>query len=311
MKLGHLTKIKLSDTWKDENEFNDWLAANLKLLGNTIGIELELVEREKKIGEFYADVIAKDMNTNNMVIIESQLNKSNHDHLGKIITYASGENASIVIWISPEIREEHRSALEWLNNNTTEEVSFFGIEIEVLRIGDSLPAPRFNIVSKPNMWRRRVASKPSKRDLLYQDYFQELVDKLRSHRLTNAKKGSAQPWFATGAGRSGFSYGFVFTRNTYRLELYIDTGNYDKNKQAFDFLYKMKDVIENEIKEQLIWDRLDNARASRIYAKYPDNITIEDIAENEELRGRLLNWSIEIGKKFRVTFTKKIKNLSI
>jgi len=308
LNLGRLTKMNLLDIWKNEDEFNNWLADHLTLLSKVIGIELELVSREEKIGEFSADIVAKDVNTNDIVIIESQLNKSDHDHLGKIITYASGKDASIVIWISPEIREEHRSALEWLNNNTTENISFFGLEIEILRIDDSPPAPRFNIVSKPNTWRRRVAQKLSKKDLMYQEYFQELVDRLRSQGLTNARKGSPQSWFCTGAGRSGFLFCFVFARNRYRLELYIDTEDKGRNKRAFDHLKGLKNDIEKAIGGRLIWERLDDARASRIYVEYPNPITIKKVLEDAELRSKLFQWSIKKLKKFKEVFTGKIKD---
>ncbi len=150
MELGHLTKINPKEIWKTEREFNDWLVENIDMLAEAIGIDLEIVGAELEIDGFRADIIAKDLSgEDKLVVIETQLGKTDHEHLGKIITYSAGKNASSIVWISPEFREEHKNALDWLND-VTSNVMFFGIELEVLKIDDSRPAVRFNIVSKPN-----------------------------------------------------------------------------------------------------------------------------------------------------------------
>ena len=154
MKLGKLVKIDPRSVWSDETEFNEWLTENIDQLAEVLGIELEVLETESEIGSFRADIIARDLSgEDKLVIIESQLGKTDHEHLGKIITYSAGKNASTIVWISPEFREEHISALDWLNN-ISNEVSFFGIELQVLKINGSKPAVYFNIVSKPDNWRR-------------------------------------------------------------------------------------------------------------------------------------------------------------
>lgn len=155
MKLGTMVRVPLREIWPHEaRDFSKWLAEakNLELLGEVIGIDLEPVEVESKIGKYSLDILAKDAATGQAVIIENQLEDSNHDHLGKLITYAAGKNADVVVWIVKRANDEHRQAIEWLNNRTDRNLGFFLLEIEMWRIGNSDPAPRFNIVESPNEW---------------------------------------------------------------------------------------------------------------------------------------------------------------
>ena len=315
MELGRITKIDPKEIWKSEMEFNNWLIDNIDILAETIGIDLEVVEVESEVGEFRADIIARDLSgEDRIVVIETQLDKTDHEHLGKIITYAAGRNASAVVWISPEFREEHRSALDWLNNIATD-VMFFGLELEVLKIDGSKPAVRLNIVSKPNEWRRSEAVRMtlSGRLRLYQEFFQELADRLRSERLANVRRGLPQNWLGFGAGKSGFWYAIVFTREKrFRVELSIDTGDYDRNKRAFDLLIKDREEIEKEIGIQLEWSGPEpSRRAARIMAYYPEPLTIEDVAENPEVKQRIIEWSIDMTRKFRQVFTPRIQKLEV
>jgi hypothetical protein len=153
MKLGKLQEVDIRKLWNHEQyDFSEWLskAENLELLNEAIGLTLSEVEKEVYVGSYRCDLVGTDETTGDKVIIENQLEMSNHDHLGKIITYASGLDAKVVVWIVKEAREEHRSAIEWLNNNTPEKLSFFLIEIHAYQIGDSLCAPKFEVVEKPN-----------------------------------------------------------------------------------------------------------------------------------------------------------------
>ena len=160
MKLGKLEKIKdLRSVWKHEaNDFTKWLSEeeNLNTLGEEIGIDIELISTEAKTGSFSTDILASESNTNNKIIIENQLESTDHDHLGKIITYASGHDAKTIIWIVKEVREEHRQAIDWLNEHTDEEINIFLCKIELWKIGNSEIAPKFQIVSSPNNWTKTV-----------------------------------------------------------------------------------------------------------------------------------------------------------
>jgi len=178
MNLGKFQKIELRDYWESEPaDFTPWLATeeNIEELGNAIGIDdIEVEGTEVFIGNFKADILGRDSN-NNKIIIENQLEKSNHDHLGKIITYASGVDASIIIWICNGITDDHRRAIDWLNEHTDENINFFAIEIELWKIDDSIPAPRFNVICRPNEWAKttKVATTSTPREAWTREIWEE------------------------------------------------------------------------------------------------------------------------------------------
>jgi len=214
--------------------------------------------REANVGDFSLDLLAKDLGSTKTVIIENQLTQTDHDHLGKLITYAAGFSASIVIWISEVIREEHRQALDWLNQRTDSDTLFFGVIIEVVKIDDSKPAFNFKIVASPNEWQkskthRNSGSTISTKGEKYRVYFQLLVDELREkYKFTGAKLGQPQNWYSFASGISGITYGAVFSqRGKVRAEIYIDLGDQEKNKQVFDLLQKEAVQIENALGIQM------------------------------------------------------------
>ncbi|MBU1121650.1 MAG: DUF4268 domain-containing protein, partial [Candidatus Omnitrophica bacterium] len=155
MTLSKLKKVALRNVWKNEaKDFTNWLAEeeNLSLLSDEIGIDIKLIKTEAIVGSFNVDILAEEENTGKKIIIENQLEITNHDHLGKIITYASGYDADIIIWLIKDVRDEHKQAIDWLNEHTDEKLNFFIIKIELWQIGDSPVAPKFQIISKPNDW---------------------------------------------------------------------------------------------------------------------------------------------------------------
>ena len=159
--LDKIEKVDLRDVWAHEAlDFTKWLSqdASLKMLGDAVGVELELIETEASVGSFNVDIYAQEAGTGRKVIIENQLEDTNHDHLGKVITYAAGKGAEVVIWVVARARDEHRQAIEWLNQHTDSDFGFFLVEIELWRIGGSKPAPRFNVVEQPNEWTKTLKS---------------------------------------------------------------------------------------------------------------------------------------------------------
>lgn len=157
--LGMLKNIDLREAWKHEaNDFTKWLAQDehLHLLADEIGVELKLLQVEAVVGDFYADILAEEENTGRKIIIENQLEITDHRHLGQIITYASGFDAAVIVWVVKDVREEHRQALDWLNNHTDETIEFYLVKIELWQIADSPYAPKFNIICKPNDWAKAV-----------------------------------------------------------------------------------------------------------------------------------------------------------
>lgn len=310
--FGILKRVDLREVWsKEATEFTPWLADNLPALGEALGMELELQGREAACGDFLCDLLARDLGSKRLVVIENQLSSTDHDHLGKLITYASGLDAGVVVWIAPEIREEHRQALDWLNQRTDANVDFFGVIAEVLKIDDSRPAFSFRPISFPNQWRKgnivTTAGKPSERGEAYRAFFQDLIDELRDrHKFTNARVGQPQNWYSFASGVSSVTYGFSFAQGgQVRAEVYIDTEDTDANKAIFDTLEKDKEAIEGPFGERLQWERLNHRRASRI-AVYRHG----SIEEEPQALGEIKAWAIDRLLKLKKVFGPRISDLA-
>lgn len=293
--LGRLEQVDLRDIWVTEDRhFTPWLAeeGNLALLGDTIGIELELEATEQSVGPFSADILCKNTADNSWVLIENQLERTDHTHLGQLLTYASGLNAVTIVWISSRMTEEHRAALDWLNEITSNEFNFFGLEIECWRIGSSIVAPKFNMVSKPNEWSRAVSRNTSQRSRselsdsqkLQLDFWTGFREYLNDLEVP-FKVGKPQPqnYMGAGLGRSGFGLNIVtsFYNNVdgtwdtheLRTELYLSSPN--KNAQ-YETLFSRKDVIEQELNKDFTWFNDTELKSARIYVtKAP--VDLEDI----------------------------------
>ena len=232
--LANIQRVKLRDVWPSEpSDFTPWLADNISELGAALGLELELRQREADVGGYSLDILASDLSGDRPVVIENQLEVTDHDHLGKLLTYAAGFDANVVVWLTREFRDEHRQALDWLNQRTGEDTLFFGVVVELWRIDESRPAPHFNLVAAPNDWRKESVGRvtkqtmgnPSAKGERYRAFFQRLIDTLRErHRFTSAKRAQAQNWytFSSGYGQR-FRYGANFTaQQQARIEVYID-----------------------------------------------------------------------------------------
>lgn len=312
MEFGQIKKVELRDIWKNEAiDFTPWLADNLDKLGELIGIELELVSREASVGNFYLDLLAKDLGRDRTAIIENQLEPTDHKHLGQLITYASFYKAEVIVWVSQFVQEEHRSAIDWLNNNTNDKLEFFAVEVEVIRIDDSKPALNFKLKAFPNEWQKSTASSSAGETdtmISYREFFQKLIDDLRNnHKFTNAKLGQPQSWYSFSAGTKGMIYGASFARgNKVRVDLYIDTGIAEINKGIFATLQDDKNNIEQQFGESLEWEELPNKRASRV-AIYRDGNINDDSLTLEEIK----IWCIDKLLRMRRTFGDRLPNLII
>ena len=277
-KLARLERVNLREQWPDEAvDFTPWLAdeENLALLGETLCIELELEAQEKSVGPFRADILCKDTVSGAWVLIENQLEKTDHNHLGQLLTYASGLEAVVIIWIAERFTDEHRSTFDWLNRITDESFHFFGLEVEVLRIGNSLCAPNFKIVSKPNDWSRSVvqAARGQISDMgaMQLDYWREFLQVLNGigGTVSGNRKPQPQGWMEFPVGRSGFQLHAVMrpTKQHIRAELYISKG-----KAFFHLLQKQKQDIEREFGTDvsLRWEELPSRSASKVIIDLAD-----------------------------------------
>jgi hypothetical protein len=311
--LGKLLRVDPRSIWKHEaHDFTPWLVENIDLLGEVLGMELEVTEREADVGDFSVDIFARDLGRDRLVVIENQLEATDHSHLGQLITYAAGVEASVVIWISREFREEHRQALDWLNRGDGATTEYFGVVVELLKVDESKPAVSLRLIASPNDWSRRSKRGPgideiSGKRSSYQEFFQALIDQLREkHRFTNAKAGQPQNWYSFSSGTKGFTYAMSFAQSgELRAEIYIDRFDRAKNEAAFDALAAHKGAIETEFGEQLRWERLENRRACRI-ACYATG-AIDDSAEQLEQHRK---WAVEHLLKFKQVFGPRVADLA-
>lgn len=281
MKIGKLKKIDLRELWTGEaTDFTPWLASeeNISLLSEEIGIELEVVQEEQRVGMFRADILCKDTITDKFVLIENQLERTDHSHLGQLMTYAAGLDAVTIIWIAKTFSEEHRAAMDWLNGITDDKISFIGIEIEVYKIGESLPAPMFQIVAKPNDWSKSIRSSantageltPTKQ--LNLEYWTALYKFLQSSdTFLKSQKPQPHHWTSYAIGRSNFHLSATVSirDNFIRIELYISGSN------AKDNYYKLKNLYEEEagiyFDNHLVWNELPDAKVSIVEIKKEAN----------------------------------------
>jgi hypothetical protein len=287
--LGTLTRAPLREAWKHEaGEFTPWLAQpdNLNMLADALGIsELVCVAVEHWVGDFKLDILCSD--GDDQVIIENQLEETNHKHLGQLLAYAAGVGAKKVIWVAESFRPEHATALEFLNDNTTDDLSFFGVQIELWRIGDSPFAPKFEIIVKPNDWAKsgreqaRAAADSSPTKQLQQKFWMALIDKLAiSAPNIRPQKPRPQHWLNNSIGRSGFGLNITANTRDQRIgvELWMPGA---EAKSHFANLSAQRKDIEAHLGFELDWQELPDSKACRIATWYP-NASIEDQARWDE-----------------------------
>ncbi len=262
--LSALEKVDLRDVWSSESQdFTPWLAQeqNLNLLAKTLNLDLEFEASERNVGPFRADILCKEMNSDNWVLIENQLEISDHAHLGQILTYASGLNACTVIWIAKKFTEEHRAALDRLNSmNGPNGIHFFAIEIELWKIGNSSPAPKFNVVVQPNDWSSQVAEASRKIELedlsetkkLQLEYWSCLNEYLKDQKSICSQKPQPRHWINFSIGRSGMSLNVSVNsrEESVAVELYLGGS---EAKVHFQDLLRQKEAIEKEFEASIDW----------------------------------------------------------
>lgn len=273
--LGRLEKVALREIWPHEaGDFTPWLAQdhNLALLGDTLGLELVLEAQEQEVGPFKADILAKDVSTDHWVLIENQLERTDHTHLGQVLTYAAGLNAVTIVWVAEHFTEEHRATLDWLNEITEEQFQFFGLEVELWRIGASEPAPKFNLVSRPNDWSRTVSAAArqipfdnlTETQALQLAYWTAFRDDLRAHsKIVKPQKPYPQYWADYSLGHSHFnlSANMDIRKNVIRVLLNIKG---PQAKSDFQQLQQDQPAIAAEIHEPMEWRELPNRKSCQI-----------------------------------------------
>lgn len=271
-KLGTLKKVNLREYWKHEAlDYTKWLAKdeNIQLLCEEIGISLVNIQAEAPIGRYNVDIVGLDEDSNKRVIIENQLEFTDHKHLGQIITYAAGLNAGLVIWIVKDAKEEHQKAVEWLNNNTSADLSFFLIKMELWQIGDSPFAPKFHVLVEPNDWAKQLQSPSSEpkeltdTKLTQLDFWKQFVvyAKENNSSIRMGRKARAQHWYniSFGTSEAVLSLTLNSREDNMACSIYIP-----KSPELYQKLENNKEQIEAQLGFHLDWQSLEGKQASRI-----------------------------------------------
>tara|TARA_Y100000294_G_scaffold93115_1_gene86725 strand:+ start:257 stop:1228 length:972 start_codon:yes stop_codon:yes gene_type:complete len=314
-KLGKLEKVELRDIWESEStDFTPWLAKeeNIQLLGSSIGIDLVVEKVEQQVGPFRADILCRDEGNDNLVLIENQLEKTDHKHLGQLLTYATGTKSVSIVWVAADFTDEHRAALDWLNSITDENFNFFGLEVELYKIGNSPVAPHFKVICQPNDWSKSIST--AERNIAKEGisltkqkqlaFWTELAKKINeSDSKLRPRKASPRPYINIPIGTTGFGISCTINTisNTLCSQIYISN-----NKEAFKAFENEKGKIENEFGEKLNWELLPLKAASRIAIYRPDSILDEEDDWNN-----MTDWLIMKAEKLYSVFSHRIKNLEL
>lgn len=314
--LGRLTKVELRDIWKSESQdFTPWLAQpeNITALAEALSMELEIEAREREVGPFRADLLCKDLIDDSWVLIENQLERTDHSHLGQLLTYAAGLQTVTIVWIASRFTEEHRAALDWLNEITDERFKFFGVEVELWRIGDSIAAPKFNIVSKPNEWTRSItqASRRIESEALSEtkkvqlDFWIALQRALEGHAFLRSRKPRPQHWTTYSIGRTGMHLGAILDSQKSRIAVELYLG--DENAKSFFGQLKVDQVaIEAELGHAPAWMELPSRRACRIVSYRSVTDPLDEASWPE-----LIAWISKTLEAYYRAFHKRVLKLNV
>ncbi len=297
--------VEPRNIFDDEPEFTQWLSENLDYLEDVLGLSFEDAKPEESVGDFNCDIVASISDSDEKVIIENQFERTDHNHLGKIITYGAGQGAKCVIWISPEFRDEHKASLEWLNENTNENISFFGVKLEFIRIGESPVSPNFSVVVKPNDWTNKIRGVGRRNDLEKARY-QFWEDVIEEYGKSNPEWVKIKPMF-----RNYLRYGRVqkifklvwehyTSDNSVAVSILIKAGDSSKNREIYEELSHKKKEMEEELGEELFWD----IPKTRYYISAYKSLDkdLENLDDSE--KKILVTWMADTMKKMIVMVTK-------
>lgn len=311
MALSRLMKIDLRKAWPHEAlDYTNWLSEpeNLELLSEEVGIDITGVQTEAPVGRFSVDILAEEENTGRKIVIENQLETTDHDHLGKIITYASGYDAEIIIWIVKDVRDEHKQAIDWLNEHTDEKINFFAIKMELWQIDGSAFAPKFQIISKPNDWAKAIKQSNARGELsehrLMQLEFWNKFKEFAVNKKTSLKLRKASPkhWLdiSIGSSKTHLALTIDAGREEVRCELYIPNSN-----DLYEALLARKKKITEQLDHDLEWMSLDGKKACRIRV-----IKSVDVG-NSDNWDECFDWLLRAAQDFLTVFSKQVKTINI
>lgn len=308
-KLGTLEEVPLREIWPHEaHNFTNWLAQeeNIELLSNELNIDIEVIDTEVPAGKYRLDILARSSD-DETIVIENQLEHTNHDHLGKIITYASGLDATTIIWIVEDVEEEHRQAVNWLNEHLDDTINIFLCKLRLFRIGDSPAAPKFQVICEPNNWSKAVKkvnnNNDSEMDMIKLEYWTKIAEYIREHPEINLKERKPLKLNYYNIKLSNVK------KSLAHLSLKINTQKkhiltqiwIKNNNELFEYLFTNKETIEEELGFELFWRNKENNKSSTIgIRRNIDSIKKDNWDE-------YIKWHIDMGEKFNKVFAPIIK----
>jgi len=300
----------------EEYDFTPWLAAEIEdeeasEFENALGLDLGVIEREKSVGKYSVDIYARVVDDGRTVIIENQLSDSDHDHLGKSIAYAAGVDADIIVWVAPRINDEHRDAIQWLNEKSREDVDLFAIRLEVWTIHDSPPAVRLNPVEKPSEWKekaQRTTGELSDRDERREEFWTAFRDRIEETQTPlRPRKPQPKHYYSNPIGVGGFhiSYYVDEDENELGLELIIED-----SEETYQLLREHASEVESELETSetvVYWGDLRETRSGNMRSEIgvKRDADIEDIESWEVY----FDWMFELGELFHDVFSERLRNL--
>lgn len=314
--LGELSLVNARGIWLNEaTHFTPWLARaeNIMLLGNALGLELEVENTEVGVGPYSADILARDTGSDGYVVIENQLEKINHDHVGKALVYAAALDAGTVVWVAVDFTDEHRRTIDWLNDNSTGDVAFFGVQLEVWQIGGSKPAPRFNVVSRPADAVTRAAigkataglSDTRKLQLEWWTHFRDAL--AQSGVVPSVQAPKPRYWYNVSIGRTGFALSCIADTYADRIGVRLYMRGRHGAGLALEQLLEEKSDIEREIGHALDWDPNPDAEKDRTVASIREASPLEDRSRWPEYA----EWLVREVETFRRVFGPRIREMDL
>lgn len=309
--LGSLEAVRLREVWPDEaRDFTPWLAQpeNIQRLGEAIDYVLEVVHVEAAVGPFSADILARDVDSNLYVVIENQLNRTDHDHLGKAITYSATLGAKTIVWVAPTFTDEHRKALDWLNDNTVEDIGFFGVQVELWKIDNSNPAVRFNVVSRPSELVRQVVSTAHgeltpvrQTQFEWWTAFREAL--LASGEVSGARTARAQYWYDVTLGRSGAVLSLTANVDEGRISVRLYLRGRMGGQAALRALEQQREAIEREVGCPLVWDPHPDKRDKTVVLERKADLN------NHAKWPEYIEWMVDATLRMRRAFASRVRDI--
>lgn len=306
--VGKLRKVKLRDVWEHEaKDFTPWLAANADVLGDALGLEIEFTQSEQQVGPYAVDIIGKDLTHNSVLIVENQLEKTNHTHLGQLITYAANTDAVTVVWVAKEFTDEHRQAIDYLNELAGDSgtARFYAVQVSAVQIDDSSPAALLELVAQPNEIHASMSSavkdavEPSGKAAVYRELWRKYFEavKQRAPELTKYSSPQGANWQNVNSIKGGWgSIVLVIDKERIpRVEIYIAKRDGGENLELYEYLKSQRAQLEKEFGNSLVWDEQEHLVSRRIMSRRSKPVDLDDLTSHDEL----INWFMGEHKKFK------------